>query len=107
MVLLESPDTALTTIINSINATTPTWRLIPFPAQWIFINGTLPNNTIVNGHQFNGSASSLNNIVVVRWREVSSIGTLPLTSFVYLIISVAVVLALLILPNFQYIARIL
>lgn len=107
MVLLDPSDTALAAIVHSINATTPVWELGPLSSSWIYVNGSILNGSYVNGYNYNGSTSSIGNTTIVQRKEINDVGTLPLRDFVYLIISVAMVLALLALPNGRYILKII
>src|ERR1700756_5786943 len=103
MVLFDPSNTALKQIIRSINATTLYWNIDPIPSKWIFVNGSLPNGTEINGYLYNGTAASVPNTTIIQRKEIQNVGTLPLNSFVYLMISVAVIAVLLSLPNCNYI----
>lgn len=108
MVYLHPSDRPLIATVNSINATTSSWGLAPLSSEWLFLTGDLPNGTQVGNYfYYNGSVDSVGNWTVVQRKPVGHVGTLPLTSFVYLMISVVVVLALILLPNCKYIVRLL
>ena len=103
------PSLPLATIITSVNATTPYWRLGPLPGEWLFYNGSSQQYSN-NGssywyyYQANNSAEPL---VWIKINNITHIGSLQLNSFVYLIISFVVFVLLLLLPNCRYITRLL
>lgn len=108
MVYLHPSDGILKATVSSINATTSTWGLGPLSSKWLFLTGDLPKDTQVGNYfYYDGSVDSVGDWIVVQRKPVGHVGTLPLTSFVYLMISVMVVLALILLPNCKYIIRLL
>jgi hypothetical protein len=107
MVLFDPEDTALAAVVRSINATTPAWRLGPLSSTWVFVTDSIPAYSYVNGYYYVDSHSAIGDTVIVQRKEIKGVGTLPLTSFVYLIISAFVILVLIALPNCRYIVRLL
>jgi len=107
MVFADPSDVALEATITSINGTIPFWRLGPLSSKWIYVNGSIPKNTYVNGHYYDGSINSINDTIIIQRKEIRNIGTLPLSTFVYLIVSIVVIMALLAMPSCRYIFRLL
>jgi hypothetical protein len=79
--------------IDAANATTEAWRFDPFPANLTFVNGTLKNGTLIHGIIYNGSA--INGTTIIERHVLTSIGSIQLASFIYLIMSMVIVLAML------------
>ncbi|EXJ56122.1 hypothetical protein A1O7_09053 [Cladophialophora yegresii CBS 114405] len=107
MVLFDPADTALAAVVRSINATSPAWRLGPLNASWVFVTDSIPPNSYVNGYNFSDTSSDLSGTIIVQRKEINSVGTLALHSFVYLMVSAFVVIVLIALPNCKYIAKLL
>ncbi|ETI21664.1 hypothetical protein G647_08011 [Cladophialophora carrionii CBS 160.54] len=107
MVLFDPADTALAAVVRSINATTPAWRLGPLNASWVVVTDSIPPGSDVNGHNYSDSHSDIGGTIVVQRKVTNSVGSLPLNSFVYLMISAFVIIVLIALPNCKYIARLL
>jgi len=80
-------------IINAINTTTGDFRFESLPSNLTFINGTLNNGTFVNGRIYNGSA--INGTTVIERLSLTAVGSVPLASFIYIIMSVVIILMLL------------
>jgi len=82
--------------VDAENATTEAWRFDPFPANLTFVNGTLKNGTLINGNVYNGSA--INGTTIIERYVLASIGSIQLASFIYLMVSMVVIFAM--IPGF-------
>ncbi|KAF4631943.1 hypothetical protein G7Y89_g6187 [Cudoniella acicularis] len=77
--------------VTLVNSTTEEWGLDPLPAANItFINGTLTNGTLINGKVFNGTI--INGTTIVERTQPTTIGTVPLVSFIYMIMSILIII---------------
>jgi hypothetical protein len=80
---------------DAANATTGEWRFEPLPSNLTFVNGTLKNGTLVNGMIYNGSA--INGTIIIERLSSTTVGSVQLASFIYIIMSILIVLMM--LPN--------
>ncbi|KAN0073480.1 hypothetical protein V8E54_008700 [Elaphomyces granulatus] len=81
--------------IDAINSSTFDWGLQSLPTNLTIFNSSVPNNTYINGQLYNGS--DINGTTVVVRFPSTTVGTLGTTAFVYLIMSLTI-LMLIILP---------
>jgi len=84
-------DTNLTlAAVNVINSSTTEWGLESLPSSNVtFINGTLTNGTVINGKPYNGVG--INGTTIIERIEPTMIGSVPLISFIYMIISILII----------------
>ena len=75
------------------NSSTGAWGFEPFPSNLTFVNGTLKNGTVINGNVYNGSV--INGTTIILTLGTSAIGSIQLSSFVYLIMSCIIVILML------------
>jgi hypothetical protein len=76
--------------VKAINSSTSEWGLEPLPSSNItFINGTLTNGTIINNKVYNGV--HINGTTIVERKEPTMIGSVPLISFIYMIMSILII----------------
>jgi len=87
--------------LDAINSSTFQWGLQPLPTNLTIFNSSVPNNTYINGQLYNGS--NINGTTVVVRFPSTTVGDIGTISFVYLIISLTV-LMLMVLP-FVYLLR--
>jgi len=71
--------------IDAINSSTFDWGLQSLPTNLTIFNSSVPNNTYINGSDINGTT------VVVRFPS-TTVGTIGTTAFVYLIISLTILM---------------
>ncbi|OCK81693.1 hypothetical protein K432DRAFT_424720 [Lepidopterella palustris CBS 459.81] len=83
-------------VLNYVNSTTQEWRVDPLPWSNITVlNGTLTNGTIINGYRFNGTAfntTALNTTAIIERVQGTTVGSLSLVSFIYMIMSLLIIL---------------
>jgi hypothetical protein len=76
--------------VQIINSSTIEWGLEPLPSSNItFINGTLTNGTVINNRVYNGI--HINGTTIIEREEPTMIGSVPLISFIYIIMSILVI----------------
>jgi hypothetical protein len=96
MVHFINNETSLQGVIDSIDATAAFWRVSPLPDKdWYFINGSLPED------------SDYGNATVFTWKPMTQLGSISVRSFVYLMISVVVILVLIFLPSCRHVAHLI
>lgn len=93
MAFYYSDTGALREMVNSVNESTPIWRVAPLSSSWVFVDASVPNDTWLNG--------LTNDMVVFKWHNISKIGALPLNTFIYLMITVGVIIFLVMTENVE------
>lgn len=88
-------------LVDAINSSTFQWGLHPLPTNLTIFNSSVPNNTYINGQLYNGS--DINGTTVVVCFPSTTIGNMDTISFIYLIISLTI-LIIMIYP-FVYLLR--
>lgn len=76
--------------IDAINSSTFDWGLQSLPTNLTIFNSSVPNNTYINGQLYNGS--DINGTTVVVRFPSTTVGTISTTAFVYLIISLTILM---------------
>jgi hypothetical protein len=78
------------------NSSADEWGFEALPSNVTFVNATM-NGTIVNGRLSNGSDSSImsNDTTIVHTLNSNNIGSVSLISFIYIIMSCVIILAML------------
>lgn len=75
--------------IEAVNLTTGEWRVEPLPSNLTVFNSSVPDNTTINGHVYNGSAIN-GTTIIVRFPS-TNVGSISMISFIYMIISVGII----------------
>jgi hypothetical protein len=80
------------------NSSASGWGFGPLPPNITFVNGTM-NGTIISGRLYNGSDSSImtNDTIIIHTLNSNTIGSVSLSSFIYIIMSCIIIIAM--LPN--------
>lgn len=86
MVLYYADNDALKDMVNWVNESTSLWRLAPLSSSWIFVDAEVPEEEWREG--------LADNATVFKWQSMSKVGGLPLNTFVYLMITIAVIIFL-------------
>lgn len=79
--------------VHAINATARDWRVEPLPSILTFVNGSL-TTTYTNGTPYSGNIP--NGTASIELVQSTTVGGVPMLRFIYLMISIIVILVLLV-----------
>jgi hypothetical protein len=91
--------------IDAINSTTREFRVSYLPSSLYVYTGTLANYTVIDNQVYNGSASSINGTTLIRRFPSTTIGTISIASFIYMMISL-ITIAIMVPPSLSFIRAI-
>ncbi|KEF55794.1 uncharacterized protein A1O9_08545 [Exophiala aquamarina CBS 119918] len=86
MTLYYTDNNALSDMVHWVNESTSLWRVAPLSYSWTFVDSGVPEEEWREG--------LADNATVFRWQSMSKVGGLPLNTFVYLMITIAVIIFL-------------
>lgn len=88
--------------IDAINSTTREFRVSHLPSSLYVYTGTLPNYTVIDNQVYNGSASSINGTTLIQRFPSTTIGTISIVSFIYMMISL-ITIVIMVPPSLSFI----
>jgi len=93
MAVYYANSTALEDMVNWVNESTSLWRLAPLSSTWIFVDSGVPDEEWQH--------SVADDAVVFKWKSAAKVGGLPLNTFIYLMITIGVIIFLIWSENVQ------
>ena len=90
MVFFNDSTNVFKDIVDATNSSTYLWRVAPLSSSWVFVNGSLPTDA---------DGLTEDTTIVFEWHDVSKFGILQLNTFIFLMITVGVIIFLLFTDN--------
>jgi hypothetical protein len=88
-----SDTNALREMVNSVNKSTSLWRVAPLSSSLVFVDASVSDDTWLDG--------LADDSVVFKWHSISKLGALPLNTFIYLMITIGVIIFLVVTGNVE------